>query len=33
MRLSEDQQRVFVAQREREAMAIELAGLRRDPDA
>lgn len=30
MRLSEDQQRAIVAQREREAIAVEMAGLRRD---
>jgi hypothetical protein len=30
MTLTEDQQRALVAQREREAIAVELAGLRRD---
>ena len=30
MTSSEDQQRALVAQREREAVAVELAGLRRD---
>ena len=32
MRLTEDQQRALVAQREREAVAVELAGLRRDAE-
>jgi len=30
MKPTEDQQRAIVAQREREAVAVELAGLRRD---
>jgi hypothetical protein len=32
MMLSEDQQRAIVAQREREAIAVEMAGLRRDAE-
>ena len=32
MRPTEDQQRAIVAQREREAIAVELAGLRRDAE-
>ena len=32
MTLSEDQQRALVAQREREAIAVEMAGLRRDAE-